>query len=209
MKSLKQYILENKLITFVVTFFDKWVRHWDNSQEQRFLLNKKERKDMIKFIESQDKCNEILYRATYLNYGNIENTPVGGTYYEPLISTSESERFVNKILKQNADYNIKSNKSDDNKLLTKLIIKPGSQSINIDNFINYGQFEWVACGKFKVISKKTETFKWENDFTYKRYSTKINVITIEQVFDESLTDIFEKLKPLKNNYKKEKQEIML
>lgn len=202
MKTLKQYILESALKGYVAQFFKYFSTDYRESNAYRFLQYKQDREKMIEFIESQEKCDKTLYRKTYLDYGQSGNTPVGETYYEPLISTTESLGVANALLKSSADTD-RITRSDKG-TLTKLIIKPGSQSINIASISVYPeQKEWIACGKFKVISKETETLNYKNCGD-EDFSTTINVITVEQVYDESLANVFEKLQSVKDEFKIEK-----
>lgn len=202
MKKLKQYILESALKGWVLSFFKNFSTDYRESKRLRFLPYKEERDKILEFIESQEKCDKTLYRKTYLDYGQSGSTPVGGTFYEPIISTTESLGVANSLLKSSADTD-RITRSDKG-TLTKLVIKPGSKSINIASVSVYPeQKEWIACGKFKVISKNKETLNYKNCGD-EDFSTTINVITVEQVYDESLTDIFEKMQSAKDDYKIEK-----
>ena len=99
MKNLKQYILESSLKGWVLHYFRDFSTDYRESKRLRFLPYKEERDKILEFIESQEKCDKTLYRKTYLDYGQSGSTPVGGTFYEPIISTTESLGVANALLK--------------------------------------------------------------------------------------------------------------
>lgn len=188
MKNINRYITEK--LEDIKGWISEFTRNWRASKEMRFLDPEKDINIINEFVNAEI-CDKELYRSTYTNHDRkLWWTKEGDTCYEPVISFSESEEWVN-------DY---SNHLAANDRITgdvgyamKIILKNGSKSIDIAKFsYEPEQKEWLACGKFKVLNKKDEKAKSTSiDGTQFEYT--LHVITIEQVFDEDLYDIFNTL----------------
>lgn len=203
MKSFLQYIFESSIKTKVANFFRIFSTNFKTANNLRFLSNKSDREEILSLFESLDKCNKKLYRSTYLDYSNIQYANINETYYEPLISTTSDLNICNSFIYKDANTDELNNASNKAQQM-RLIINPGSKSLDIDNYSEYkGQKEYIACGKFKLLSKelKNERYKaWDG----KMHDCKILECVVEQVFDEDLNTIFNKLKPLHDELNAEK-----
>ena len=80
------------------SLFNLFTQSWRLSKDLRFLKDKKTRKEVCDLIKNVNYCNKTLYRYTYSDFGKIPTTKVGQTCYEPLLSTTEDENFVDTTL---------------------------------------------------------------------------------------------------------------
>ena len=212
MKSLNNYIIE-KLADFS-EWIDSFTTSDSYSNSLRFLHPEKDKQLIEEFINTKE-CKKPLYRASYIDHGRLWNTPEGGTCYEPVLSFSEAEDWIDILNKTHA---INDELSGDSGLIMKIILHKNSKSLNIDKYSRFqGQKEWIACGKFKVLKKtitKEIVLNKDIDNDNKSFMSNpkadikfdLHTIEIEQVFDEDLFDIFRKLYDISPNKKQEEYE---
>lgn len=188
MKNISRYIAERRYN------LDSWIKEFTtdsyNADSLRF-LDIRDNYNIIEAFSNLDECNKELYRSTYADYGNIWNTNIGDVCYEPVMSFSEDEDYVDDITWIHALHDYYDKKQYP---LMKIILKPGSRSMNIEKYsYKPEQKEWLVCGKFKILNKeiKSRTVKFSDG---DKITYKTHIVTIEQIFDESLEDIFIKLK---------------
>jgi len=185
MKSIKEYILEN------VANFRDWISvftsNFKSSINLRYLDPEKDKKLIEEFINASE-CNHKLYRAGYIDQGNIWNTKEGSTCYEPVMSFSEDEKWVD-ITNRSHAYNDKLTNNEG--YIMKIILNKGSKSLDISKYSEFPeQQEWITCGKFKVLKKynnKSSFYKKSDDMEIEFIE---HIVEVEQVFDEDLFDIF-------------------
>ena len=76
---------------------------------------------------------------------------------------------------------------------------PGTKSLDISDYSAFSeQEEWIVCGKFKVVDVKEEEIDGKT-MSGDPIPFLKRTITVAQVFDEDIEDIFEKIYSLKNS----------
>ena len=210
MRPFKHYLTEallsegTPMSKTLQNIFFIFTQSYRQSKDMRFLRSPVMRKQVCDLIETIEPCDKTLYRYTYGDYGNIPTTKVGHTCYEPMLSTTETEDWVDNKLYQLAGHDYWEKQKGflpKDLVYCKIVFLPGTKSIDIADYSGYPeQKEWVACGKFKVVDVKEEKLEGKTMGGAPVPFTKRTII-VEQVFDEPIEEIFEKLLPLRDSKK--------
>ena len=208
MRSFKNYMIESMIVEgtpmdkSLQSFFNTFTQSWRLSKDLRFLKDKNTRKEVCDLIKDVNYCPKTLYRYTYSDFGKIPTTKVGQTCYEPLLSTTENEQFVDSTLYELVEHDYYMDMDRPYPLphiYCKIVFLPGTKSLDVADYSNFSeQKEWIVCGKFKVVDIKEENLE-AITFSEKKVPFLKRTITVEQVFDEDIEDIFEKIYSLKNS----------
>ena len=195
MRSFKNYMIESMIAEgtpmskSLQSLFNIFTQSWRLSKELRFLKDKKTRKEVCDLIKSVNYCNKTLYRYTYDDFGEIPTTKVGQTCYEPLLSTTENEPFVDSKLYKlayNDHFADMKTQSPQKHVYCKIVFLPGTKSLDISDYSAFSeQEEWIVCGKFKVVDVKVSNQRAKQTTRGGRYKGTISgfkkaVVTIEE-----------------------------
>ena len=208
MRSFKNYMIESMIVEgtpmskSLQSLFNIFTQSWRLSKDLRFLKDKNTRKEVCDLIKNVNYCNKTLYRYTYSDFGKIPTTKVGHTCYEPLLSTTENEPFVDSKLYKlayNDHFADMKTQSPQKHVYCKIVFLPGTKSLDISDYSAFSeQEEWIVCGKFKVVDVKEEEIEGKT-MSGDPIPFLKRTITVAQVFDEDIEDIFEKIYSLKNS----------
>ena len=208
MRSFKNYIIESMVAEGtpmdkpLQSFFNLFTKSWRLSKDLRFLKDKNTRKEVCDLIKNVNYCSKTLYRYTYSDFGKIPTTKVGQTCYEPLLSTTEDENFVDTTLYKlayNDHFADMKTQSPQRHIYCKIVFLPGTKSLDISDYSDFSeQEEWVVCGKFKIVDIKEDELE-ATTMSGDPIPFLKRTITVAQVFDEDIEDIFEKIYSLKNS----------
>jgi len=110
---------------------------------------------------------------------------VGDIIYEPLVSCSNKESFIDSFIKSEMYNGYTKGEDDSAELELKITIQKGAKSLGIDKYSAFkGQGEEIAAGMFKVVSKIIGS---GDKITRKGTPSEL---VLKQVFSKTIHDIF-------------------